>query len=297
MALPPPPTHLPVPDQDRATCLALLEAAFFMAEKPLSLQKIKAGFPLPATSSFSWETLLADWQRDLEQNARGLELEEVAGGYQLRTKKILAPYLQGWAPTPVQKLSAGCLEVLALVAYQQPVLKEAVDQVRGSDSSHLMRQLLEKKLIQISGRSQLPGRPMLYTTTDFFLEVFGFNSLQDLPPLRELEQMVPDSEVSPSSETPAERQLRTLVQEMKEDAAAGPLVYSAEEDEKILATFREKIKAIPSTTPFLEALDQPPTPPELASPAAGSADTKPPPVPPSPLERSPSLETPSPLPI
>ncbi len=146
------------------------------------------------------------------------------------------------------------METLAIIAFKQPALKEDIDQVRGVDSSHFIRGLLDKKLIQISGRSELPGRPMVYSTTNDFLELFGLKSLEDLPPLRELEQMVPGSQAS-GEDDPRVKQMRKLVAEMKENSAS-ILDYDPKEDDRLLQEIRERVQGISITTATLEAQKQ-----------------------------------------
>src|SRR5476651_1049559 len=101
------------------------------------------------------------------------------------------------------------MESLAIIAYRQPVMKEDIDKIRGVDSSYFIRGLLDKKLIEITGRSELPGRPMLYGTTKEFLEIFGLKDINQMPPLRELESMVPGSQSSnPDDEDPRVKEMR-----------------------------------------------------------------------------------------
>jgi segregation and condensation protein B len=135
------------------------------------------------------------------------------------------------------------------------VLKEEVDKIRGVDSSYFVRGLLDRKLIAITGRSELPGRPMLYSTTDHFLELFGLKDLAAMPSLREIEQMVPQSQSQnpddPDSSDPRVREMRRLVGQMKADTST-TLLYDPKEDERILSDIRERVKAIPTSTPYLE---------------------------------------------
>lgn len=230
-----------------------IEALLFVSDKPLSVRKLKEmigpDFPEKLFRSAA-ESLMSRYQGP----EHGIELVEVAGGIQFRTKPAKADVVRLLAKVQTHRLSRGAMESLAIVAYKQPVLKEDIDKVRGVDSSHFIRTLLEKKLIQISGRSELPGRPIVYTTTQDFLEIFGLSDLGALPPLRELEDMVPSLEQK-ANEDPKLRQMRELVSEMKADRER--LAYNPDEDEKILQEIRERVKTIPVTTPYLEAQDQP----------------------------------------
>jgi segregation and condensation protein B len=182
----------------------------------------------------------------------GIELVEVAGGFQFRTKPGRAALAKKLAKVQTQKLSSGAMETIAIVAYRQPVMKEEIDKVRGVDSSYFIRGLLDKKLIRISGRSELPGKPMLYSTTGEFLELFGLKDLSALPSLREIEQMVPASQsANPESEDPRVREMRKLVEQMNSDHSSA-IDYDPREDEKILKDIRERVSAIPTSTPYIE---------------------------------------------
>ncbi len=125
-------------------------------------------------------------RRYVEDSTRGIYLEEVAGGYQLVTKPIYAVYLQSIG-RPVYRggLSQAALEVLAIVAYRQPVTRAEIDAIRGVRSDSVIGLLLERGLVQEVGRRDGPGRPALYGTTEEFLVQMGLSSLEDLPPLPE----------------------------------------------------------------------------------------------------------------
>src|SRR5262249_281019 len=146
----------------------------------------------------------------------GIELIEVAGGWQFRTKPGRAALARKLAKVQTQRLSRGAMETLAIVAYKQPLMKEDIDKIRGVDSSHFIRGLLERKLVQISGRSEPPGRPMVYSTTQEFLQLFGLRDLDSMPPLRELEAMIPTTQTgNPEDEDPRVKEMRRLVGQMK----------------------------------------------------------------------------------
>jgi segregation and condensation protein B len=143
------------------------------------------------------------------------------------------------------------METLTICAYKQPCTKDDIDQVRGVDSSHFIRTLLDRKLIEVSGRSEAPGRPMIYSTTDTFLEVFGMMNLGGLPPLREIEAMVPQmAATEEGGEDPRVIQMRKMVGQMKIES--NHLDYDAKEDERILQEIRDRVKSIDVSTPYLE---------------------------------------------
>src|SRR6185437_12316306 len=112
---------------------------------------------------------------------RGVTVEEVVGGYQIRTKLEMQKYLHRMLKMRPFRLSGPALEVLSIVAYKQPCTKAMVDEIRGVESGHLMRALLDRSLIHFGEKSDLPGRPMYYETTKRFLEIFGLRNIQELP--------------------------------------------------------------------------------------------------------------------
>jgi segregation and condensation protein B len=206
----------------------------------------------PEHESSVFEQAIARVQEDYAGRKHGFELVEVNGGFQFRTKPGKAALAKKLVKVQVQRLSSGAMETLALVAYKQPCMKEDIDKVRGVDSSYFVRGLLDRRLIKITGRSELPGRPMLYATTEEFLELFGLADLSALPPLHELEKMIPASESGkPEEEDPRVREMRRLVAEMKAGTEAR-LSYDPKEDARLLTEIRERVAAIPSTTPYLE---------------------------------------------
>lgn len=233
-----------------------IEALIFMAEKPLSLEKI---FDLlspkneegdrPTAFSVFQEAYTAIKDRYAASH-HGFELVEVAGGLQFRTKPGMASFTRKLTKIQVQRLSSGAMETLAIVAYRQPVLKDEIDKVRGVDSSYFIRNLLDRNLIEMSGRSELPGRPILYSTTSQFLQLFGVSSIKDLPPLSEIENMVPTSEVGAENEDPRVKDMRKLVSEMKSDRTR--IDYDPREDERILKEIKDRVSSIATSTPYLE---------------------------------------------
>ncbi|NDD90792.1 SMC-Scp complex subunit ScpB [bacterium] len=236
--------------QEMESCI---EALLFMLDKPVSAQKLQELLTASEESEKPKFSLIQEAITSLRDRYNkphhGIELVEVAGGFQFRTKTGRAALAKKLAKVTTQRLSSGAMETLAIVAYRQPVLKEEIDKVRGVDSSHFIRGLLDKKLIEISGRSDLPGRPMLYSTSKEFLEIFGLKDLAAMPPLQEIEQMVPTSQSS-KDEDPRIVKMRELVNEMTSDPER--LAYNPREDETILQEIKTKVASISTTTPYLE---------------------------------------------
>jgi segregation and condensation protein B len=159
---------------------ALLEALLFAAPEPVSPLQLAAALEIPTTEVEQGLTQLEE-----ELSARGLRLQRHAGRVQLTTApetgELIERFLGLEATT---RLSRAALETLAIIAYQQPVTRPQVDAIRGVNSDGVMKSLLSKGLLQEVGRSEGPGRPILYGTTPVFLQHFGLNSLAELPSLR-----------------------------------------------------------------------------------------------------------------
>lgn len=229
-----------------------IEALLFMSEKPISAKKLRELLG-PEMPMEYFDTSLENLKARYAKFFHGFELVEIANGWQFRTKPVRAALAKKLAKIQTQRLSTGAMESLAIIAYKQPVMKDDIDKIRGVDSSHFIRTLLDKKLIKIAGRSELPGRPMLYETTTDFLEVFSLKNLEAMPPLKELESMIAGSQAgNPDDLDPRVRKMRELVSEMNMDDSVS-LLYDPKEDEKFLTDIREKVKSIEIMTPTLQA--------------------------------------------
>jgi len=168
----------------------VLEALLLAAAEPVSAQRL-AGV-LGESSAREVREAIAALNAEYEASARGFRIEEIAGGFQLRTLPELAPWLQKLRPQPPLRLSRAALETLAIIAYRQPITRAELEHVRGVDVGAVVTSLVERKLVRIAGHREVPGRPMLYATTPRFLEIFGLASLSDLPTLREIEELLRD---------------------------------------------------------------------------------------------------------
>jgi segregation and condensation protein B len=157
-----------------------LEAVLFLAREPLSLRKLAQSANLADATEA--RTLLAELRRIYDTRGSAFQVEQLAGGYQLRTRPKFAPWLRPLVPPSEQvRLSPPSLETLAVVAYRQPVLRADVEAIRGVACGEILRQLMDSDLLRIVGRSEELGRPLWYGTTKRFLEVFGLCSLDELP--------------------------------------------------------------------------------------------------------------------
>lgn len=174
---------------DFETLCGAIETVIFMSDKPVAINKIKALIDEDMPLRVIHESLTR-LQEEYESRHHGLRLVEVAEGYQFRTKATYSKYVQDLFKVNSLVLSPTALEVLAIIAYKQPVSKTEVDKIRGVDSGHIVRGLMDKRLVRVVGRSNEMGRPVLYGTTPEFLEVFNLANLDELPPEHELEEQI-----------------------------------------------------------------------------------------------------------
>jgi segregation and condensation protein B len=174
-----------------------LEAVLLLAREPLSLRKLAQSANL--TDGTEARTLLTELRRCYDARGCAFGVEQLAGGYQLMTRPKFAPWLRPLVPAEQEiRLSPPALETLAVVAYRQPVLRADVEAIRGVACGEILRQLMDRDLLRIVGRSEELGRPLSYGTTKRFLHVFGLSSLEQLPMAAELRRLAADKEQSDS---------------------------------------------------------------------------------------------------
>ncbi len=167
-------------------CVALLEALLLASGDPLSIQRIQDVMGLSRSEVLESADRL---EVALASDARGIELVVVAEKLQLRTKAAYAEHVRQLMAVKPRKLSHAALETLAVVAYQQPVVKSEIDKIRGVDVAPTLKTLLERKLVKILGYQASVGQPALYGTTEDFLQVFGLSALSELPALQDLKAL------------------------------------------------------------------------------------------------------------
>ena len=180
---------------------SIIESLIFTADSALSVDRLCE--------------LLGEYERDLIKEALaetvayyqgrggGFELVEVAGGWQFRTRPVYHSYITRQIKTRASKFSQSALETLAIIAYRQPITRAEVEHLRGVDCGGVLKSLLEKHLVRILGKKDIPGRPLIYGTSKEFLEVFGLKDLKSLPTLREIQAL----DVQPQYERQEELQL------------------------------------------------------------------------------------------
>jgi len=193
---------------------SILEAMIFVSEQPISLERM-AGVLTDCTRK-DLKEVLNELEREYEERGGALEIVQVANGYQFRTRAEFAPWIGKMRQQRFARLSRAALETLAIVAYRQPVTRAEAEAIRGVDSGAVLGTLLERRLLRILGRKEVPGRPILYGTTQEFLELFGLRNLKDLPTLREIKDMVDTAQEGPEGgqeEVVGEQQGEQLVGE------------------------------------------------------------------------------------
>ena len=187
---------------ERTTLIRAIEAILFQSGDPVAEKRLLQAFEQDGVRAAELRAALSDLKRDYM--GRGVEICEVGGGFQMRTSADMAQYiLRLDAPKP-HKLSQAAMETLAIIAYRQPVTRSEAEEVRGVDCGAVVRSLVERGLVRVVGKKEVPGRPLLYGTTKRFLEVFGLSSLTDLPTLRQIEDLTgPTEEEESGGETAA----------------------------------------------------------------------------------------------
>ncbi len=198
---------------------SIVESLLFAADRPMSLRQVGDLVEEPEVERVRAAVLAIEqaWRE------RGVQLHEVAGGYQFRTHPQNAMWVQKLLQAKPVRLSRALLETLAIVSYRQPITRPEIDEIRGVDSGGTLKTLMDRALVRILGKKEEPGRPLLYGTTKEFLEFFSLRDLKDLPTLREyhelseehqaqvaaLEGAAPEGSILPDGE-PAEDELPKL---------------------------------------------------------------------------------------
>ncbi len=213
----------------------ILESIIFVSPSPVKLETLVEILP-----ESNREMILEGLHRieeEYEDTSRGVELVEVAGGYQFRTKPVWAEWVARLKKAKTVKFSQSALETLAIIAYRQPVIRPQIEEIRGVDCGWVLRSLMEKGLVKILGRKDLPGRPIIYGTTKGFLELFNLNSLADLPSLKEIQPPGLLEEV-PASQTLEEVPAPGLSEEVLKDEAQTADRVEGEEETKAMTASR-----------------------------------------------------------
>ncbi len=185
---------------------SVVESLLFVSESPVTLDRMSV--LLEGVEKNEILSVIEELRSEYEVQGRGFCLVEVASGFQMRTPKENADWVKSFLRGRAARMSRATLETLAIIAYQQPVTRVEIEQVRGVGIEGVLSTLMERRLVRIVGRKDIPGRPFLYSTTRDFLELFSLKDLTGLPTLKEMEDVslpqTPESEIpAAESELPA----------------------------------------------------------------------------------------------
>ena len=221
-----------------------LEALIFAAPEPVSLTQLATVLEDQGHELSSAE--IKEAFENLRSRETGVSIQEVAGGFVYRTIPEYGPLVRALLQEKPQKLSTSQLECLSIVSYRQPVTRQEIEDIRGVDCSASLKRLLTLKLVKIMGKSQGIGRPLLYGTTKEFLEFFGFNSLHELPSLKEYQDLSKEEPVTEPIEEPENRTLIDLFadQELFSPEYERQNQEALEELDKALGVLAETNKAL-----------------------------------------------------
>ena len=165
----------------------IIEGLLFVADEPLPVDRIKKILIQVETGEIR-ETM-AELTAEYEARGGGFYLDEVAGGYQIRTRPQYTDWIKKLIQPKPLRLSKPALETLVIIAYKQPIIRSDIEHLRGVDCGGVIHVLLERKLIRVLGRKEIAGRPLIYATTKRFLEIFDLKNLRDLPTPKEIEEL------------------------------------------------------------------------------------------------------------
>jgi segregation and condensation protein B len=237
----------------------IVGALLFAAKEPLSIKRIRKamietgnGFKGPyeqyaKATDVQIEGALEELQEDLDRAKLGLGVAKVAAAYRLQNDAVCGPFVRALLEkNQTMRLSKPALETLAIVAYRQPCLRSEIEEVRGVSVDAVLRKLIDMQLVRVVRRSELPGRPWLFGTTQKFLEHFGINTIDELPGAGELKRAMPVNEKKQSTETfPAMEE--ELGEEVSKTTETDPAVAASDEaevaEDQSVAALDEDIKA------------------------------------------------------
>ncbi len=176
----------------------IIEALIFASEEELSSEQIKNLLYNCniSVSTKEIEDCIHNINEEYKNKSNAFEIIKIAGGYQFATRKEYSDFISKMRiESQRKKLSQSALETLAIIAYKQPITRSEIEFIRGVNVDYIVNSLLEKDLIMIKGRANSPGRPIIYGTTDNFLKILGLNSLEDLPKLKEINEILKNEKI------------------------------------------------------------------------------------------------------
>jgi len=217
---------------------AVIEALIFASDTPLAPEKFRSVFPDAEKTEI--KEIIDQLVAEYNERQGGIILQEVAGGFQFRTSPEFGQWVKKLKSTKSHALSPQALETLAIIAYKQPIVKSEIEDIRGVDVGGPLKGLLEKKLIRIVGRKDVPGKPIIYGTTRKFLEVFNLKDITDLPNIRELKELHQQQELLDPETGVLNQEQEFVEQEVLEEAA----VEAKAEAEDMTEDTKEDIPAL-----------------------------------------------------
>ncbi len=231
------PEQLELDQEEAAHLRAVLEAIVYITDEPLTLQQISAAIQQPIDKvKRALDSLVAEY----DKAEHGLSIREIAGGYKMSTKAEHHEAVRAFVKklTPPLKLSLAALETLAVIAYKQPVTAPEIMDIRGVQGAGVLKTLLDRKLIQESGRKKVIGQPILYKTTKEFLVQFGLASVSELPTLKEFEELgrmelveeIAEAAEAAADVTPEAPEVTGLIEQPEETPAATEEASAAPEE-------------------------------------------------------------------
>jgi segregation and condensation protein B len=226
----------------------VVESLLFLAERPVGPEEIRAATGIDRDRV---ERALDALSGHYREGVSGVVLQEVAGGWQLRTSPDSSAFARRFLRVKPQRLTRAALETLAIVAYRQPVTRPEVEEIRGVDSGAVLKALLERKLLKILGKKEEPGRPILYGTSREFLEFFALKDLASLPTLREFQEL--SEEHREIVEQPPEPPIAGLVDDLADDAPRADLEARRAEGDAALEALERAIDAADQASRSAEA--------------------------------------------
>lgn len=229
----------------------VIEALIFVSEEPISLDLMAMVFEEAGAGKNEISDVIEEIKNECNGfPERGIQLAEVAGGYQFRTKPSVATWISKLnIPKPV-RLSQAAMETLAIIAYRQPVLRSGVEEIRGVDSGGVIKTLLERGLVRIIGKSDDVGNPLVYSTTQAFLEMFKLKDLRDLPTLKEIRDLEVQEKVgnlgkAEIGEDGGVSEVSEVIDEYKEEISAFETSPEAEaEDDRAITDLEKSMKSL-----------------------------------------------------
>jgi segregation and condensation protein B len=224
------------------TLCGAIETLIFINSKPLGIKDIQKNIGESVPVKLIYDSI-KKLQEEYEQKHHGIRLAEIADGYQFRSKPTYSKFVEDLFRIKSITLSPLALEVLTIIAFKQPISKIEIDKMRGVDSGHLIRGLMDKRLVQVATKDQGAVKLSSYSTTNDFLETFGINSLDELPQMSELEEL-------------AEQQKGNAINEIKEVVKVEDKKRFFYDEIDEIDKLQNEIKSISTQTEFLKELKQ-----------------------------------------